>query len=146
MKLTENEIFEIMAVFEKSQFGAMHLKVGGAVLDLQKSRVGDTSNVVHLSPEFAVANEGSSGSSRTQLSTVKSPALGLLRLVPTSGEPPLVEVGAEIEKGDTVALIDVLGTMSPVIAEKSGRITALLCDADCLVEYQQDLFQLEVAG
>lgn len=143
MKLTENEVLEIISFFEKSHFGAMQLEVGGVLLDLRKSRLSEATKTTHSFEYGAAAQDASVGSSQVQLSTLNAPALGVLRLAPISDGPTLVEVGSEITKGDIVALIDVLGTMSPVVAEKSGRISALLCEEYSLVEYHQELFELE---
>jgi acetyl-CoA carboxylase biotin carboxyl carrier protein len=53
-------------------------------------------------------------------------------------------VGDTVEVGQVVALIDVMKTLHQVRATQRGRVKAILAENGALVEYGQQLMQLEL--
>lgn len=58
---------------------------------------------------------------------------------------PRCAVGEVVEAGAVVAVIDVLGRKTDVVARTAGRVRALRAGADALVEYGDVLVELEAA-
>ena len=58
---------------------------------------------------------------------VLSPMSGTLYLQPQEGAPPYAPEGASIEARDTLALIEVMKTLTPVKAERAGRVERWIC-------------------
>lgn len=152
MPLVNSEVSKIMDAFGKSRFESMYLRVGKVELNLKKADPVTAS----VDPETVNSDKESSQTKKASLhgissvkdekiEFIKSPLMGVIRLAQAFNEPPFVKAGAEVEPLDVVALIDVLGTLSKVESGYKGRITKVCCDADQLVEYQQDLFQIEIS-
>jgi len=66
-----------------------------------------------------------------------SPVSGTLRTY-------LVDVGAQVKPDTEVALIESMKMEIPVLAEFSGRITALLADPSSMIEEGQPLLEIGV--
>lgn len=60
-------------------------------------------------------------------------------------EPPLAEVGQEIQAGQQLALLEAMKMLHSIEAECSGRILKVLADNASAVEPGTPLFELEVA-
>jgi acetyl-CoA carboxylase biotin carboxyl carrier protein len=64
-----------------------------------------------------------------------SPVSGILRTY-------LVDVGAQVTPDTEVALVESMKMEIPVLAEFSGRVTALLADPSSMIEEGQPLLEL----
>ena len=56
--------------------------------------------------------------------TIEAPIPGTFYRRPSPDQPPFKGEGDAIAVGDTIGLIEVMKTFSPVIAEESGKIIA----------------------
>ncbi|VWX47309.1 acetyl-CoA carboxylase biotin carboxyl carrier protein subunit [Novosphingobium sp. 9U] len=72
-----------------------------------------------------------------QVARVKAPHLGLFE--------PHCEAGAQVAAGDLIALVDVLGRKTEVLSPASGKVRAVLVDASALIEFGNDLIEIEAA-
>ncbi|HUL65925.1 MAG TPA: acetyl-CoA carboxylase biotin carboxyl carrier protein subunit [Burkholderiaceae bacterium] len=66
-----------------------------------------------------------------------SPVSGILRTY-------LVDVGAHVTPDTEIALVESMKMEIPVLAESSGRVTALLADPSSMIEEGQPLLELGV--
>jgi acetyl-CoA carboxylase biotin carboxyl carrier protein len=74
---------------------------------------------------------------------VESPSVGLFWRAPSPAEPPFVDVGARVEAGATVAIVEVMKLMNHVSAPVSGVVTSILVDNGATVEYGQPLLTVD---
>lgn len=74
---------------------------------------------------------------------ITAPVLGIFYRAAKPDQPPLVEVGAHVEAGQTVGVIEVMKTFHEVVAERSARIVAALAENGAAVQYGQPLFAIE---
>lgn len=77
---------------------------------------------------------------------VIAPMLGVLYRRPAPDQPEFVSVGDVIEAGATVAIIEVMKLMNPVVAEVGGRVAEVVVDDGALVEHGTVLLRLEPVG
>ncbi|HEY9392055.1 MAG TPA: acetyl-CoA carboxylase biotin carboxyl carrier protein [Mycobacteriales bacterium] len=77
---------------------------------------------------------------------VTAPSLGLFWRSPQPGAPPFVEVGQQVEPGDTVCIIEVMKLMNHVSAGVSGTVVAIVPDNGAVVEFGDPLIIIEPAG
>jgi acetyl-CoA carboxylase biotin carboxyl carrier protein len=77
---------------------------------------------------------------------VASPSVGLFWRAPSPGAPPFVEVGARVEVGDTVAIVEVMKLMNHVSAPVAGVVTSILAENGATVEYGQPLVTIDPEG
>lgn len=76
-------------------------------------------------------------------SKITSPMVGTFYIAPSPEAPPFVEVGQQVQRGDTICIIEAMKMFNQIEAEKSGTIKAILVESGQPVEYGQDLFVIE---
>jgi acetyl-CoA carboxylase biotin carboxyl carrier protein len=77
---------------------------------------------------------------------VPAPMHGVFYRAAAPDEPPLVEVGARIEAGQKICIIEAMKTFIDVTAEAPGIVLAILAEDGNEIEAGQALFQIGPAG
>lgn len=75
--------------------------------------------------------------------TVEAPLVGTFYAGPAPEEPPFIEVGQRVRKGDTLFIIEAMKTMNEIAAPCDGRISHILAQSGDLVEYGQVVVVME---
>ena len=168
MPLDEKDVFEILALFEKSDWQELHLESGGVKLTVSKS--GHAPQIVARAPsapretrvtEPAPAARAAAAPQATTAKAppaqasepvepswqaVRSPTLGNFYLAPKPGAPPFVQVGQSVGEDDTVAIVEVMKLMNHVKAGVRGKVARVAAENGDLVEYEQVLFWIDSEG
>jgi acetyl-CoA carboxylase biotin carboxyl carrier protein len=76
---------------------------------------------------------------------VKSPMIGTFYRSASPTNPPFVNVGDTISKGQVVCIIEAMKLFNEIESEVSGKVVKVLVDNASPVEYDQDLFLVELA-
>ena len=76
-------------------------------------------------------------------STIHSSQFGLFHLQAGGDTAPFVSLGERVEAGQKIGLIEAMKVFSPVIAQRAGRIVAVLAEHGAEVECGQPLFHVE---
>jgi acetyl-CoA carboxylase biotin carboxyl carrier protein len=71
---------------------------------------------------------------------VTSPMVGTFYEAPSPGAKPFVEVGQQVNVGDTLCIIEAMKMLNQIESDKAGKIIARLVDNGQPVEFGQDLF------
>ena len=74
---------------------------------------------------------------------VKSPMVGTLYRSANPGSKAFVEVGDEIKEGAPICIIEAMKIMNEIEADRSGKVTRILCENGQAVEFGQPLFIIE---
>ncbi|MGE5267886.1 MAG: acetyl-CoA carboxylase biotin carboxyl carrier protein [Deltaproteobacteria bacterium] len=74
---------------------------------------------------------------------VKSPMVGTAYRSPEPSAPPFVEVGARVQQGDTLLIIEAMKTMNQIPAPRSGTVTAIYFENGQPVEFGEVLAVIE---
>ncbi|HEV2818131.1 MAG TPA: acetyl-CoA carboxylase biotin carboxyl carrier protein [Allosphingosinicella sp.] len=74
---------------------------------------------------------------------VKSPMVGTVFLAGEPGAAPFVTVGARVDEGDTLLIIEAMKVMNPIGAPRAGVIKQILVQDAQPVEYEQPLAIIE---
>ena len=169
MELRQDDIAEIVKIFNDSELVELRLDLGGNRLYLSKQAGGIArwedapatgSRAVprlrhprrHLLPLLlapeapaaaTLAPAASTAASAEGLIELKSPLLGVFYRRPSPDKPPFVELGSEVGADDPVCIIDVMKMFSRVPAGAAGRIVEILAEDGQLVEHGQVLMRLE---
>ncbi|MBE9012571.1 acetyl-CoA carboxylase biotin carboxyl carrier protein [Pseudanabaenaceae cyanobacterium LEGE 13415] len=77
-----------------------------------------------------------------KLADVVSPIVGTFYRSPSPDEPPFVDVGNRIQKGQVVCIIEAMKVMNEIEAEVSGEIVEILVQNGQPVEYGQPLMRV----
>jgi acetyl-CoA carboxylase biotin carboxyl carrier protein len=77
---------------------------------------------------------------------VPAPMHGVFYRAAAPGDPPLVEVGARIEAGQKICIIEAMKTFIDIAAEAPGVVLAILAENGDEIEAGQALFRIGPAG
>jgi acetyl-CoA carboxylase biotin carboxyl carrier protein len=72
--------------------------------------------------------------------TVKSPMVGTFYRSSAPGSKPFVEVGQNINAGETLCIIEAMKLLNEIEADQSGVVKKILVENGQPVEYGQPLF------
>jgi acetyl-CoA carboxylase biotin carboxyl carrier protein len=75
--------------------------------------------------------------------TVTAPMVGTFYASATPGAKAFVDIGSEVNVGDTLCIIEAMKMMNQIESDKSGRVTAVLVKNGEPVEFGQPLFIIE---
>jgi acetyl-CoA carboxylase biotin carboxyl carrier protein len=75
--------------------------------------------------------------------TVTAPMVGTFYSAATPGAKPFVDIGSEVNVGDTLCIIEAMKMMNQIESDKTGRVTAVLVKNGDPVEFGQPLFIIE---
>jgi acetyl-CoA carboxylase biotin carboxyl carrier protein len=70
---------------------------------------------------------------------VRAPLVGTFYTASQPGAPPFVSVGETVEKGQTLAIIEAMKLMNPLLAESAGTVEKVLVANGDPVEFDQPL-------
>ena len=97
-------------------------------------------------PASAIADEPAQAASPPQPvegHTVAAPMVGTYYASPAPGAKPFVQVGSEVEVGDTLCIIEAMKMMNQIESDVAGRVVSTLVDNGEPVEFGQPLFIIE---
>ena len=75
--------------------------------------------------------------------TVTAPMVGTFYSAASPGAKPFVDIGSEVNVGDTLCIIEAMKMMNQIESDKTGRVTAVLVKNGDPVEFGQPLFIIE---
>jgi acetyl-CoA carboxylase biotin carboxyl carrier protein len=145
------QLFQFMTEHNLEEFeysrGDLHIRLrkpsSGLVLAGQRA-----------APEIIVANPGSAAPEASasasaaapearlteDLHLVKSPIVGTFYGSPSPGSEPFVKVGAFVETGQTLCIVEAMKLMNEIESDESGEIMRIFAENGQPVEYGQPLF------
>jgi len=172
MKLTEDEVIQILKLVEESRFDELHLEMGDLKLHVRKggcmaSDLSGAPSQIIVPPKPVVTGvkkgtksagtmvreesvpeapaEKVSTTPDENLVPIKAPMLGTFYQRPSPGAPPYVEVGTFVKEDETVCLLEVMKVFNSVKAGVRGFIAKIGAESGDLVEYGQPLFWVKPA-
>jgi len=149
------QLFQFMTEHNLEEFeysrGDLHIRLRkpsvGLVLAGQRAAA---------TPEIIVANPGSAAPAVEEpsatapaapevrvtedLHLVKSPIVGTYYGSPSPGAEPFVKVGAFVETGQTLCIVEAMKLMNEIESDESGEIMRIFAENGQPVEYGQPLF------
>jgi acetyl-CoA carboxylase biotin carboxyl carrier protein len=78
-----------------------------------------------------------------EVKTVAAPIPGTFYRKPTPDQPPFKREGDAIAKGETIGLIEVMKTFTPVEAEDAGRLIRFFVENEDAVMVGEPLYEIE---
>jgi acetyl-CoA carboxylase biotin carboxyl carrier protein len=81
----------------------------------------------------------------SNLIEIKSPMIGTFFRRPSPDKDTFIEVGEQVNIGDTVCVVEAMKLFNEIESEISGKIVKILVDDNSPVEYDQPLFLVEPA-
>lgn len=114
----------------------------------------DEDGEIHLKREGLSASSGrpapvaapSAISVERDTKKITAPLPGVLYLAPDPNAAPYVSIGTKVRAGDTLALVEAMKTMVPLIADCDGEVSAILVENEAYVDAVQPLFHIVPVG
>jgi acetyl-CoA carboxylase biotin carboxyl carrier protein len=160
MELTEDDVLEILKLFEQSKFDFLQLEQGERKITVSKG--GYVSARADAVPAAAVARPLPASGPAAQAAPAGSPApepaaperpapeavllpvtapmVGKFYAAPSPSDPPFVVSGSKVAAGATVGLIEVMKVFASIKTETAGVIEDILVSNGQFVEFGQTLF------
>lgn len=114
--------------------------------DKSKVRLERTASVsaketVYSVPVSEPAAQSTSGNN--DYISVKSPIVGVFYSAPAENVDPYVVVGDNVEKGQTLCIVEAMKLMNEITAEEDGVISKVCVTNGQVVEYGTELFRIK---
>jgi acetyl-CoA carboxylase biotin carboxyl carrier protein len=154
MELTEDDVLEILKLFEQSKFDFLQLEHGERKITVSKggyvsARAAAAPAALPARPlPAAPAAPGVPAESQALerqapepgLLPVTAPMVGKFYAAPSPSDPPFVVPGTKVAAGATVGLIEVMKVFASIKTETAGVIERILVSNGEFVEFGQTLF------
>ena len=156
MELTDDDVLEILKLFEQSQFDFLDLQQGERKITVSKGGyvpaagspaaaapvAASPSVPVRPTPAMpdATATRPTPTAIPAGLLPVVAPMVGKFYSAPSPADPAYVEVGSKVAVGATVGLIEVMKVFASIKTETAGTIEKILVTNGEFVEAGQPLF------
>ncbi len=79
-----------------------------------------------------------------KLFTIKSPMIGTFYRSSSPDKPPYIKIGDTISKGDVLCIVEAMKLFNEIESEVNGKVVEVLLDDSSPVEYDQELFRVEL--
>jgi acetyl-CoA carboxylase biotin carboxyl carrier protein len=164
MRLTEDDIVQVLRLVEESTFDELHLETGDLKLLVRKRGCGTSfmeasaprakpeslhaasardTKKPSLEPSTATGGKAEAATRQQGAVAIKAPLLGTVYRRPAPESPPYIETGSFVKEDDTVCLIEVMKVFTAVKAGVRGFVTEVLVETNEMVEYGQPLFMVK---
>ncbi|MCC5878453.1 MAG: acetyl-CoA carboxylase biotin carboxyl carrier protein [Idiomarina sp.] len=94
-------------------------------------------------PAAAAASDAAPAPAEETGHIVRSPMVGTYYEAPAPGAKAYVQVGQQVNAGDTLCIVEAMKMMNQIEADASGTIKKILVDNEAPVEFDQPLFVIE---
>jgi acetyl-CoA carboxylase biotin carboxyl carrier protein len=152
MELTDDDVLEILKLFEQSKFDFLQLEQGERKITVSKGgyQGGHMSAGADAAPAAAPARlavaeaapvpPAASAAPEPGLLPVTAPMVGKFYAAPSPSDPPFVVPGTKVAAGATVGLIEVMKVFAGIKTEIAGVIERILVSNGQFVEFGETLF------
>ena len=156
MPLSFKEVAEILKLIDASQCDEVVLELEGTRLVVRRNSSSDPASVAappaadsppqSSTPPVEATARVTEAIPKTPaepgLLDVRSPMVGTFYRKPSPEEPPFVEEGARVKKGDTLCLVEVMKLFTTVEAPEDGTIAEIAQEDGATIEFNQLLFRM----
>jgi acetyl-CoA carboxylase biotin carboxyl carrier protein len=157
MELTEDDVLEILKLFEQSKFDFLELQHGERKITVSKAGAAVAHAPASAPPVPAArsavpralpasAAKPDAPAAVPGLVAITAPMVGKFYASASPADPPYVQQGSAVAAGATVGLIEVMKVFTSVKAETAGVIEQILVPSGDYVEFGQTLFLLRTDG
>lgn len=140
---------QLMNEFVASDVFKMKIEIEDLKLELEKAPM-NVEVVTQVAPVVApvqpaapVATPVVEAPAMPSGTPVNSPIVGVFYPSSSPTAAPYVEVGATVKKGQVLCIVEAMKVMNEIKAPIDGTVTAILANADDLVEFNQALMIIE---
>jgi acetyl-CoA carboxylase biotin carboxyl carrier protein len=142
-----SDVTALIRLMEENQLVEIEIEKRGSKIRLVKERGGHPGAPPAAGaggpPPAAQASAPQTSTAEDKCKPIISPMVGTFYRAPSPDVPAFVEVGAVVEKGDTLCIIEAMKMMNEIEAEFRGRVARVVAENGQTVEYGESLFLIE---
>lgn len=134
--MTNQELNDLLACFEGSSLSKLKLSTQEFTIEMERAVSAPAAPAIPA----AAAAPAAPVSAEPEGDAITAPMVGTFYTAPTPDQPPFVQVGDRVKKGDPLCLLEAMKMMSEVTAPCDCEITAVLKENGALVSFGDGLF------
>lgn len=145
-KIDEEAIRKLAKLLDDTKLTEIEISQDGQGLRVQRA----AGQVIHASPVAVASPAAATPAAAVQAvatatgpGAVKSPMVGTVYMQATPGNPPFIEVGKRVNKGDTLLIVEAMKVMNPIKSPVSGTVTQINVADGKPVEFDELLVVIE---
>jgi acetyl-CoA carboxylase biotin carboxyl carrier protein len=142
--LRENDLTELEVMREYGEDDSLNVRVSRAAPTVTYAApAAPVQYAAAPAPAAAPAAAPATQDPASLPGAVTSPMVGTVYMQAEPGSPAFVTVGAQVNEGDTLLIIEAMKTMNHIPAPKSGTVKRILVEDGAAVEYGAPLMIIE---
>jgi acetyl-CoA carboxylase biotin carboxyl carrier protein len=98
-----------------------------------------------LAESSAPAAAASEGSVADNVHVIKSPIVGTFYAAPSPGADPFVKIGANVDEGTVLGIIEAMKLMNEIESDVAGEVVKVFIENGSPVEYGEPLFGIRAS-
>ncbi len=147
MEFSIEQLRELITILNQTDITEMTLESGDLRLSIRKREtVQEAAPIASTTPAPAILTPVPAAPEPTsrKLIDIVSPMVGTFYRSPAPDDPPFVDIGDSIRKGQSVCIIEAMKLMNEIESESAGRVVEILVNNAQPVEYGQVLMRIDV--
>ena len=140
--MTNQELKDLLASFEGSSLSKLKLSTQEFTIEMERAVAAPAASAAPAIPA-AVAAPAAPAAAEPEGETVNAPMVGTFYAASAPEQPPFVQVGDRVRKGQPVCLLEAMKMMSEIPAPCDCEITAVLKENGALVSFREPLFRYQ---
>lgn len=151
LRLVLKEARDLAKALEGTATNRLRVELGWVTIEIERgggaAAAGGAMMIPMTMPQQAPAAAGAGGDAAASGGLpVVAPLVGVYYSSGTPGAKPFVEVGATVERGQVVGIIEAMKVMNEVTSDYRGTVTEILVQNGDAVQYEQVLMRIDPAG
>jgi acetyl-CoA carboxylase biotin carboxyl carrier protein len=145
------KVKKLIEMLEESSLAEIEIREGEEAIRISRASTSGT-HVVHMAPAPAAPHPAATPSPAAAPPAaaavppghaVASPMVGTFYRASSPEAKPFVDIGSQVNVGDTLCIIEAMKMMNEIEADKAGVIKAILKENGQPVEFGEPLFIIE---
>ena len=140
--MTNQELNDLLASFEGSSLSKLKLSTQDFTIEMERAVAAPAASAAPAIPA-AAAVPAAPAAAELEGDAVTAPMVGTFYAASAPEQPPFVQVGDRVRKGQPVCLLEAMKMMSEIPAPCDCEITAVLKENGALVSFGEPLFRYQ---
>jgi acetyl-CoA carboxylase biotin carboxyl carrier protein len=153
------EVKRLLAFMQENGLEDFEYERGGVHIRLKKASAGSVAPPVAAAPPVEAAvtlapapvpastqDAGKPAATAANVHLIKSPIVGTYYSAPSPEAEPFVTVGARVESGQVLCIIEAMKLMNEIESDVAGEVVQILVENGHPVEYGEPLFGIRTQG
>ncbi len=144
-----SELKKLIRLFENSEITDLELEQDGARVRMKKRKVVQVSSVSNHEPVAKKIEQPQPKPKEAEPAStgyvIKAPMVGSFYRSSTPTNPPFVEEGDLVRKGQVLCIIEAMKLMNEIESDANGKIVKIFSENGKPVEFGEPLFEISVS-